>query len=322
MDAFASSEIDSAARPLLRLALLVSGQKTAFVCSSHGLSAGQRVIFSVSQGELEVVEGTVAAWDDAGYRASLGIHCWHCEPIRVGEATLAVLCSAGKAPCELRERQREGLRFIADALEHLLVAARKRVEAESRMSLAEEAIAEAREEAIRHAADSVQMRRLAHTDVLTGLPNRRGFMTRWEEQVAHSTRRGTPLGLLLIDADDFKEVNDTLGHAMGDAVLRAISTSLLVARRPPEIVARLGGDEFALATANGDADHLMELANTIRSTFAVVAEELGVTTTLSIGIASSDSGGREHMLRDADEALYRSKAAGGNTAEAYAFARS
>lgn len=318
--AFASSEIDSAARPLLQLARLVAGLETAFVSAPGPM--GQEVLFAVNEGELRVSEGSAGNWSDPNHPSSLGIQCFHCEPIRLGHSIVGQLCSAGLAPCELRARQLEGLRLIADAFEHLLAVDQKKALAETRASQAEEAVAEARDEAIRHAADSLQMRRLAHTDMLTGLPNRRGFMARWEDQVARSTRRDTPLGLLLIDADHFKKVNDTMGHAMGDAVLRAISTALLVARRTPDIVARLGGDEFALATANADMEHLKGLAANIRRTFAVVAEELGVATTLSIGIVSSESCARETMLRDADEALYRSKAAGGDTAEVHECERS
>lgn len=235
----------------------------------------------------------------------------------MGGTVVGKLCAAGLALGDLRESQRLGLRLVADAFEHLLEADHAKMLAESRAALAESAVVEAREQAARHAADSLQMQRLAHTDVLTGLPNRRGFMSRWEDQLARSTRRDTPLGMLLIDADHFKSVNDTMGHAMGDAVLKAISTALLVARSTPDVVARLGGDEFVLVTGNADSDHLMGLAQSIRETFAVVADELGVDTTLSIGIVSTESCPRETMLADADEALYRSKAAGGNTAETH-----
>jgi diguanylate cyclase (GGDEF)-like protein len=322
LDAFASSELDTAARPLLHLARHVTGFDSSFVCSDIGQLAGQRVVFSVGDGQLLVAEGTAADWRDAAHRAEAGIEAFHALPIRRGDATIGMLCVAGREPAELSTRQLEGLRLIAEALEHLIAVDHMKTLAESRAALAEQAEVDARDQALRHAADSLQMQRLAHTDVLTGLPNRRGFMTRWEEQVARSLRRDTPLALMLIDADNFKKVNDTLGHAMGDAVLRAISASLLVARRTPDIVARLGGDEFALATANADENHLKGLAEEIRQTFAVVAEELGVETTLSIGFVSSETCPRERMLAEADGALYRSKAAGGDTAETIECARS
>jgi diguanylate cyclase len=322
LDAFASSEIDTAARPLLHLARHVTAMDTAFVCSARRHAAGQRVMFSVDDGELPVAEGTAANWDDAGHRAALGIHSFHSIPIQIGEATAGMICVAGRGNAELSARQLEGFRLIAEAFEHLVVSEREKTLAGARAAAAEQAVAEARDEAIRHAADSLQMQRLAHTDVLTGLPNRRGFMTRWEDQLARSARRNTPLALMLIDADRFKQVNDTLGHAMGDAVLRAISAALLVARRSSDLVGRLGGDEFVLVTANSDEAHLNALAEDIRRTFAVVANELGVDTTLSIGIASSEHCPRERMLAEADEALYRSKAAGGDTAESMECAQS
>lgn len=322
MNAFASSELDDAARPLLQLARHVTALDFAFVCSAPRRAAGQRVLYSADGAGLPLAEGTTVDWQDPVRRAVLGINAFHSVSIRIGGATAAMLCVAGKQAVELSARQLDGLPLIAEALEHLLVADRGKALAESRAAAAERAVAEARDEALRHAADSLQMQRLAHTDVLTGLPNRRGFMTRWEDQVARSARRNTPLALMLIDADRFKQVNDTMGHAMGDAVLRAISAALLVARRSPDLVARLGGDEFVLVTATADEEHLQNLAEEIRKTFAVVAEELGVDTTLSIGIVSSESCPRESMLAEADEALYRSKAAGGDTAESMACAQS
>jgi diguanylate cyclase len=185
--------------------------------------------------------------------------------------------------------------------------------AKARAERAERATAEARLEAQRHAEQSLQMEQLANTDVLTGLPNRRAFMARWEDELARSGRRNYAIGLVLIDADRFKAVNDGSGHALGDAVLRALGATLLVVATTPDLVARLGGDEFAMVTSHADRPRLLALAQAIRELFATMAAELGVDTTLSIGVVSSDDCLRERMLSDADRELYRAKAAGGNT---------
>ncbi|MEO7252272.1 MAG: GGDEF domain-containing protein, partial [Arenimonas sp.] len=181
--------------------------------------------------------------------------------------------------------------------------------------LAELDARDARLESRRHAQDSERMELLAHTDVLTGLPNRRAFISRWEDELARSARRAYPLGLLLIDADRFKSVNDHFGHSKGDAVLRAIGAALQEVARSEDSAARLGGDEFALVVSHCHGQALLAMAANIRRMFAQATAQLGVDTTLSIGIVSSDTCPRLRMLAEADAELYRSKAAGGDRAQ-------
>jgi diguanylate cyclase (GGDEF)-like protein len=168
----------------------------------------------------------------------------------------------------------------------------------------------------RQALHAQQLERLAYTDSLTGLPNRRAFMSRWEAALARSQRRQEAIGLMIIDADRFKAINDSAGHAMGDIVLRAISATLLMVARPPDVVGRLGGDEFAIFSVNTDEAHLEALADQIGTQFREVAQELGVDSGLSIGIVSSDRCPRATLFEEADSALYRSKDAGGDVARA------
>src|SRR6185436_16600636 len=115
----------------------------------------------------------------------------------------------------------------------------------------------------------------------------------------------------------FKAVNDSGGHALGDTVLRAIAASLHEAAQPADIVARLGGDEFAIFTRDADPVRLEKLAEAIRLQFNAAAAVLAVDATLSIGMVSNLDCSREHLLRDADVALYRSKEAGGNCAHLF-----
>lgn len=210
------------------------------------------------------------------------------------------------------EADLDAVPLIAEALEGLAEVERDTALSHSRVASAELETVEARHATKRHAFRSQQMEQLANTDPLTDMPNRRAFMARWDEELVRSAEENYPIGLLLLDADRFKTVNDTEGHEMGDAVLRAIGASLLTVVGPHDIVARLGGDEFALLTTRTGSDDLQALAGKIGGQFQIIATELGVDTTLSIGMVSSEDCPRERMLADADRALYRSKEAGGN----------
>ncbi len=149
-------------------------------------------------------------------------------------------------------------------------------------------------------------------DELTGLANRWLFLDRLEHAVAHHRRTGTPLALLYLDMDDFKTVNDSLGHSMGDELLIDIGWRLRGALRASDTVARLGGDEFAVLAEDTDVQGAVTLADTILD---VLRQPLQVADTMlrvrtSIGIATTDSGDPEHMLRHADIAMYAAKRGG------------
>lgn len=239
-------------------------------------------------------------------------------PILDGDNTIGTVCGASLRQIQLRDDQVDALQCIADALQQLLQTEHDKTIALTRANKAERDARQARDTACQQAIDFQRMARLAHTDELTGLPNRRSFVTRWEDALARSGRRQYCIGLLLIDADRFKKINDTLGHMVGDAVLGAIGASLRQTAHSDDLIARLGGDEFAMAVCNASRDDLLIKAQSIRHNFADIAANLGVDTTLSIGIAHSDDSLRQALLGDADLALYRSKAAGGDCATAFA----
>jgi diguanylate cyclase len=328
--------LEEAARPLLHLAHLITGLETTFVTSIDWSTQSQEVLYVLNTGDMHLAEGSVVDWHDSMCRSlflagkshsaavgrdvpdtggarSLGFRSFCAVPILHGEVAIGTVCGASRDEVLLDATQLQGMRLIASALQQLLETQRLAGLAKARAERAERATAEARLEAQRHAEQSLQMEQLANTDVLTGLPNRRAFMARWEDELARSGRRNYAIGLVLIDADRFKAVNDGSGHALGDAVLRALGATLLVVATTPDLVARLGGDEFAMVTTHADRPRLLALAQAIRELFATMAAELGVDTTLSIGVVSSDDCLRERMLSDADRALYRAKAAGGNT---------
>lgn len=319
------------------LAQNITGMESTFVTSINWDALSQTILYSKNQGALNVVEGVSMDWHDSMCRSLLlsgvvqsclvgtevtatswavanRIQTFFAVPILMGDTPIGTACGASRQKIDLDETRLGGARLIAEAMQRLLEVERDTSAAHARAEAAERDAVEARSAAKRHAVHSQQMERLAHTDALTGLPNRRAFMARWESELIRSGHKDYPIGLMLLDADRFKAVNDTEGHAMGDAVLGAISATLMVITRSPDVVARLGGDEFALLTTHTDSAHLEGLAEKIGDQFQVVAAELGVDTTLSIGMVSSEHCPRERMLAYADQALYRSKDAGGNAA--------
>ncbi|MFU8813917.1 MAG: diguanylate cyclase [Pseudomonadales bacterium] len=163
-----------------------------------------------------------------------------------------------------------------------------------------------------------ELRRLAHTDPLTGLHNRRLFMSRLEEEVLRVRRHAGCLSVLMLDLDYFKLVNDSHGHDAGDRVLQAVAERTAIVKRATDVVARVGGEEFALLLPETDHAGAMHLAQRLRSAIEAIdtVPALGtqVRITASIGIATVSGGSSDPslLLKRADEALYRAKHAGRN----------
>ncbi|HKJ88952.1 MAG TPA: diguanylate cyclase, partial [Gammaproteobacteria bacterium] len=169
-----------------------------------------------------------------------------------------------------------------------------------------------------------KLERAARRDDLTGLPNRRCFMERLEAVISASRRHGFPVSLAFLDLDDFKQVNDRLGHVSGDAVLRAVGELLAENVRREDLPARLGGEEMVVLfthMAPGDA-----LRNAERLRRRIEREGLpgpggpGSPVTVSIGVAGgaparkdpSGQGPAQQLMEAADRALYAAKGAGKN----------
>jgi diguanylate cyclase (GGDEF)-like protein/PAS domain S-box-containing protein len=166
---------------------------------------------------------------------------------------------------------------------------------------------------------------LAHQafhDSLTGLANQALFRDRVEHAATLLQRNGGHLAVLFVDLDDFKTVNDSLGHSAGDALLRIVSERLTSCLRVGDTAARLGGDEFAvLLDSLDDPDYAIDVADRILAALQepVVLELLRVSATASIGIAFGSVGiGCDELLRNADLAMYTAKAEGKNCARAFA----
>ena len=164
---------------------------------------------------------------------------------------------------------------------------------------------------------NAKLRRMATTDELTGLLNRREAMSRMSELWSYSVRYGPSLSFIMLDIDQFKRVNDTHGHAVGDQVQREIAVILKETVRKSDAVARLGGDEFLVICPHVGLDGAAVCAEHIRRAIAGHAfgdSATALEVTVSLGVAHRDHSvpTPEFLLKLADEALYASKAKGRN----------
>ena len=160
-------------------------------------------------------------------------------------------------------------------------------------------------------AAAERMIRLARQDALTGLANRLQFRERLDATMA-GVANGETFGLLAIDLDRFKEVNDTLGHPAGDALLMAVGARLSELSREEDLVARLGGDEFAIilrgAQSHSDGEALAQrVVEALHQPFQIHGKRVEVGGTVGIALAPQDGATAEEILRNADLALYRAK---------------
>jgi diguanylate cyclase (GGDEF)-like protein len=167
-----------------------------------------------------------------------------------------------------------------------------------------------------------RMRLQARVDALTGLPNRLALEDRLTQAILEAGQRGSELALLWVDLDGFKTVNDTLGHAVGDGLLQAITDRMLLSIGSGDTLARIGGDEFALvhSLAKGpeDAARLAErLLESFRAPIQIQGRALFVTGSIGIALFPQDGQDALSLQRHADLAMYRAKAAGKNTFELF-----
>lgn len=167
-------------------------------------------------------------------------------------------------------------------------------------------------------ASRSQLDHLARHDPLTGLPNRRLFAERLEHAVAAARRKNEALAVLFIDLDRFKEINDTLGHAVGDLVLKETAQLLRSAVREVDTVARLGGDEFViLFDVVDDPRHVAGVAEKLLQRFQsplhVAGRDLTVHASMGISLYPEDGNDANALIHSADIAMYRAKHQGRNT---------
>ncbi len=165
-------------------------------------------------------------------------------------------------------------------------------------------------------AENERLKIISFTDALTGLPNRILFFDRLEQAIRAATRQRSQFAVAMIDLDRFKEVNDTLGHGVGDELLKAVSAGLTEAVRDSDTLARLGGDEFAVIFPMIDSiDTAVAAARRVRHAIAAVGDtQVGwASVSASIGLALFPAHGEDPatLVRAADVAMFRAKSGGG-----------
>jgi two-component system, cell cycle response regulator len=239
--------------------------------------------------ELQAME-RVVIFDSA--TAVRGLGALKIFPLRAGETTVGTLVCG--------TRRREGLPDPVQAA--LSMLALQAAAAMVRTRLYEQA------------------EKLATTDGLTGLLNRRTLSAQLAARVREAQRYRRPLSLLLLDVDHFKKVNDTHGHPAGDAVLRGVAAVARAQARETDLVARYGGEELAVVLPETDAAGAHAIAERLRAAVegtAHATEQGSLRVTVSIGVGTWPGGGQtpDELLTTADRAMYRAKQTGRNRVE-------
>ena len=162
-----------------------------------------------------------------------------------------------------------------------------------------------------------EMEYQAYHDVLTGLPNRLLFRDRISMSLAHARRSSRAVAIMFLDLDDFKGVNDTLGHTVGDRLLQAVALRLVGAIRAEDTIARMGGDEFTVLLSDvtdgrGAATVARKILEAVSAPLVIDGHELRVTTSIGIAVFPGDGFDAETLLKNADRAMYRAKQLGRN----------
>jgi diguanylate cyclase (GGDEF)-like protein len=161
------------------------------------------------------------------------------------------------------------------------------------------------------------VRFLAYHDALTGLPNRRLLDDRLKQALYRAQRREASVAVLLIDLDDFKQVNDSAGHRAGDAVLREVAMRLGGCVRKADTLSRHGGDEFVvmMADLSGDSDCQVvaeKIHRALAAEFRIDGKSYSLGASIGIAVFPEDGGDADALLRNADAAMYRAKQLGRN----------
>lgn len=157
----------------------------------------------------------------------------------------------------------------------------------------------------------------ANFDSLTGLPNRHRFLVRLEEEINQANQNSTSFALLLIDLDKFKEVNDTLGHDIGDLLLKIASKRIINCVRESDTVARLGGDEFTVILSNiselEDINRITEnIISLLAQSYQLNDEVVHISASIGITMYPQDANSKEALIKNADQAMYAAKNQGRN----------
>jgi diguanylate cyclase (GGDEF)-like protein len=169
---------------------------------------------------------------------------------------------------------------------------------------------------------SAKLERMALHDSLTDLPNRSLFTDRLDRALARASRAGNSVVLLFIDLDEFKPVNDTLGHALGDRLLQSVADRLRHCMREADTVSRFGGDEFLVLmpdvpSTQDAAICAAKVFQSLQPVHEIGGHELFVTASIGVSSYPHDAGDANGLLKCADTAMYKAKSQGGNRFEIF-----
>ena len=281
-EAVAYVDIESGTNQLMLRAVVAAGtdaQPGALACGAD--DPIRKVLYS---GYLVLTEGDKLPFAWASELASAAL-----IPVRSDEKVRGVLCVCFR---QVNAFGAEEVNFV-QAVSSVLSTALQRIDSEARLAY------------------------LAQFDPLTGLPNRALLADRFSQMIVQAKRRGSPLAVLFIDLDEFKAVNDTLGHAGGDGLLRQVAARLQAAVRTGDTVARISGDEFAIVVADllrpEDAALVAQkVIDNLAEPVQIQDSEVFVTASVGIAAFPADGADAETLIGAADAAMYRAKQSGRN----------
>jgi diguanylate cyclase (GGDEF)-like protein len=292
-----------------RMAIARALQKSSVVCDVSHASSAAKGLQMLSQKEFDVVLLDYSLPDITGLEMLRTLR----GGVQGGAAvvmlsrneneTLAEECLAAGAQDFLLKDEVNSRHLI-----RVVLQARQRFQIEARLR------------------DSLeQVRSLSEHDSLTGLMNRRGFERSLGMQLARARRTNACLAILLLDLDDFKSINDTLGHDVGDQLLVSVAQRLTLVARDADLVCRLGGDEFVVMMTDFDDDHqsmvFAERINTkLREPILIGPAELIITTSIGIAVLGNTTDSATDLLKYADLAMYQAKQQGRNQSRFYSVA--
>lgn len=321
----ASAALEAVTRRLLELLGRVSGLETTYLTFIDWSGDSQEILFARNAGDMQIPEGLRVDWEDTLCRRALsggpactsdvpglypdsaaarelGITTYVTAPVQGPEGVVfGTLCGASTEAVEVGPEARMLLETLAEMIA---------------LQLAHDVAAQAVADQAQRLADAnSDLEKMALTDPLTGLSNRRALDEDLTRACSEARRREEPVALLTLDVDKFKTVNDTLGHGAGDAVLVTVAARLQEQARGHDLVARMGGDEFIVILRNTDGPTAQQVAERVRlavASFPVTTSAGEVWISVSIGVASQRNPDPDGLRRGADDALYAAKGAGRN----------
>jgi diguanylate cyclase (GGDEF)-like protein/PAS domain S-box-containing protein len=332
-------EVLSKARDVLEKQRLVMGNRRLFQEAQRELAERKRVEEALRESEemyktlVQTSPDAVTVTDLEGHitevsQRTLELHGFESAEELLGRSTLELLAPEDheKARINLRKTLKEG--FVRNEEYTLLRRGGTRFIGESNAALIKDAygkpkalIVTTRDITERKQAEE-KLAYMATHDPLTGLPNRMLFNDRLTLALAQAHRNQQKLAVMLLDLDHLKDVNDTLGHSVGDKLLQAVGERLTSLLRKSDTVARMGGDEFMLilpeiARVEDTARVAQKVLESFRGPFVFDGHEVHITTSIGIAIYPADGEDADTLVKNTDIAMYRAKAQGRNNYQHY-----